>query len=189
MSESTDNPTLDVEALAELIAAADLTLPIKMEYRFSAELMCDVGTMIVGDGVEARIHTVQTALLIEAALNQLPALLAKLDEIDRARDTAEFEADQLRMERDEAVELLRTVWEGVVNSRHREQINRLLATSAAAPKATCLCEWTQWAEGLATVRQIAAVNQRCPEHGRKPCPVAVPDAGSGETTDGEVGRD
>lgn len=70
--------TTDLDAIRKLIEAADLKLPVQMDRRFDAELMCTTGTLIAGDGIAAVIHEEELALLIEAALNALPALLDEL---------------------------------------------------------------------------------------------------------------
>lgn len=152
-------PDIDLDELTALIEAADLPSPIEMEYRFSAELMCDVGTMIVGKGVEARIHTVQTALLIEAALNNLPALLSALTatraELEQTKAaaveleplSARAEADKLRA----VVEAARKVAAGITETFPHirdaqpawfhpgtiELVRAVDALAAAAPRPIC----------------------------------------------------
>lgn len=64
--------------LQKLIEAADLDTPARMVLEISEEYGGVVGRLLNGDGVEAIVHTEESARLIEAALNALPLTLAEI---------------------------------------------------------------------------------------------------------------
>lgn len=94
------SPTPDLARLRELLAAAGLESPVPITLHYDPALMCTVGIMSAGDGVEARFYTEETALLAQAALDNLPALLTALEQ-------AQAKAERYRIElRDKGNDLL-----------------------------------------------------------------------------------
>lgn len=80
--------------LQKLIEAADLDTPARMVLEISEEYGGVVGKLLNGDGVEAIVHTEESALLIEAALNALPLTLAEIRRLhgDVERLRSDYEA-------------------------------------------------------------------------------------------------
>lgn len=122
---------LDLDELKALLDDAS-PAPWVQETEGSDIIKCPLYT------VAETIDSSHDAAFIAAARNALPALLTTLDEIDRARDTAEFEQDQMRMERDAARKELakvRTELDGRIawlyrNSTRMTQMRYNAATAA-----------------------------------------------------------
>lgn len=169
MSESTDNPTLDVEAIRE---------------------RHEVALRWLREGYSYDDNFNQAALLIR---DDLPALLAKLDEIDRARDHAEFEADQLRMESrrlgDQANHLVQQVNAACAARQRIAEAHHKHVDAHGGTYGEC----NECSNAWPCPTYVWATTERDPLATWDPADdaapaVAVPDAGSGETTDGEVAR-
>lgn len=98
MTTTPDTGTL-VARLRELVEAADLPNPILLTKAidYNGDL---VATLSDGTGVEARIYVEETADLIEAALNDLPALLDALAAAEEAHDVTTEALAAAERERD-----------------------------------------------------------------------------------------